>query len=146
MHDATLAPPTVVLDTNATLDWMVFADPGMQLLAAAIEAASVRWLATPQMRAELSRTLEYGSLAKWSPNCERTLSHFDRWAVMCGEPISTNPQQPVCKDPDDQVFIDLAIGERARWLVTHDRALHQLARPARAAGVRIVRPRDWRLD
>ena len=45
-----------------------------------------------------------------------------------------------CTDPDDQKFIDLALGHRARWLVTRDRAVLKLARRARTLGLNIVTP------
>src|SRR5262245_42733415 len=70
------APPTLVLDTNVVLDWLLFADPGVAAMAAAIEAGSVRWLACAAMREEFERTLHARTLLKWQPNCERLLSHF----------------------------------------------------------------------
>jgi predicted nucleic acid-binding protein len=38
------------------------------------------------------------------------------------------------------VFIDLALAHRARWLLTRDKALLSLARPARVLGVEILKP------
>ena len=137
------APPAAVLDTNAVLDWLVFQDPGINALAAAVEAAAVRWIASPQMREELLRALSYSALAKWKPDCERTLTAFDQWAIVCAEPSPTRAGPLVCSDPEDQVFIDLALSRQARWLVTHDHALHKLARHAARQGVQILHPRDW---
>ena len=139
-----IAPaPAMVLDTNAALDWLVFGDPGMDAVAAAIQCGAVRWLASPRMREELLRTLAYPALARWKPDGERTLSVFDRWAEIHAEPIGTCSGPMVCTDPDDQVFIDLAVQQQARWLLSHDRALHKLARHAARQGVLIVKPRDW---
>ena len=137
------AAPAVVLDTNAVLDWLLFHDPGMGALQTAIGAGAVRWLASPRMREELLRTLHYPALAKWQPDRARALAVFDRWAATCPEPAPTRIGPFVCRDPDDQVFIDLALAQSARWLVTHDRALHQLARRAALAEVRILRPKEW---
>jgi uncharacterized protein len=137
------APAPLVLDTNAALDWLVFNDAGMAPLAAAIQAGQVTWMATPRMREELLRTLSYPSLAKWKPDCERTLTAFDRWTKRCAEPERSGHGPLLCSDPDDQVFIDLAVAARARWLVTHDRALHRLRRPAARMGVQLLRPSDW---
>ena len=136
--------PKLVLDTNAALDWLVFVDPGMVTLASAVEGGRVRWLVSPRMREELTRTLSYPSLARWKPDSERVLSHFDRWARVCPEPLTPPAAALICTDPDDQVFVDLALTQGARWLVTHDRALHKLARHAAPRGLRIVRPKDWR--
>jgi len=141
--ESALALPSVVLDTNAVLDWLLFQDPGMQAVQAAIEDSTVRWLASPRMREEMLRTLHYPSLAQWLPNSERTLATFDRWSVPCAEPEPTRAGPFVCSDPDDQVFIDLALAHGARWLITHDRALHKLSRRAALAGLWVLKPKDW---
>ena len=138
--------PKVVLDTNAVLDWLVFDDAGMKPLAAAIEARHLGWIASPRMREEFLRTLSYPAIARWQPDVPRTLAAFDRWAWLEPEPPATPSGPLMCRDPDDQVFIDLALAHGARWLVTHDRALYKLARRAALAGVQLVRPRDWQPD
>lgn len=142
--ETTAATPWVVLDTNATLDWLVFRDRGMDAISAAIETGALRWIATPRMREELLRTLGYTSLSRWNPNCERTLTVFDGLSQLKEEPTPTRHGPLVCSDPDDQVFIDLALAHRAPWLISHDRALHKLARAAAKHGTTVLRPRDWR--
>jgi predicted nucleic acid-binding protein len=49
-----------------------------------------------------------------------------------------------CTDPDDQMFVDLALEAGARWLVSRDRAVLRLARPALPLGLAIVAPERWR--
>ena len=134
----------LVLDTNAVLDGLVFADPGMSAVMAALEAGTVRWLACMAMRDELARTLRSDKLTAWSPNAARVLEIFDA-KVWLLPPPGTLPALR-CSDPDDQVFIDLAAAAGAGWLLTHDRALLRLARRARGLGVRIVKPADWRAE
>lgn len=132
----------MVLDTNTVLDWMVFEDAGVAAVAAAIRDGQLRWIACLPMRNELDRTLQYRSLAKWNPDSERVLSCFDRYAHL--HPVAAvAPLNLRCSDPDDQVFLDLALGIGARWLLTHDRALLRLARRARAHGLVITQPRCW---
>lgn len=132
----------MVLDTNAVLDWLVFADPGMSAVASAMQGGELLWLASPSMRAELADTLRYRSLAKWLPDSERALDTFDRYAQVRPEP-PPSPLQLRCSDPDDQVFLDLALAWRAKWLLTHDRALLRLAKRARAFGLQVMPPRGW---
>lgn len=143
LPDTTDLPPSVVLDTNALLDWLVFGDAGMAALAKAIEEGAVQWLACSRMRDEFSRTLSYPSLTRWNPDRERALTFFDRCALMHVDPPRTAVGSLVCSDPDDQIFIDLAVGTQARWLVTHDRALLKLRRPAAVAGVTVLQPALW---
>jgi uncharacterized protein len=132
----------LVLDTNAALDWLVFNDPCAQALAAAVEAGRVRWLACARMRDELARTLTYPALERWKPDCERTLSQFDRWSTLLDAP-APSPLDLRCTDADDQVFIDLALGAHARWLLSHDRAVLRLARRAARKGLVIQKPGAW---
>ena len=111
------APARRVLDTNIVLDLWVFDEPKAEALRVSVEAGSTHWLATAAMREELARVLYYPQIAKRLTHREipadTVLGHFDRWAQL-------HPDAPkaeyICKDPDDQKFIDLA--------VTHNAALH----------------------
>ncbi len=132
----------MVLDTNTVLDWLVFADAGMAPITAALHSGALQWLACTAMREELARTLQYRTLQKWKPDSERTLSTFDRWARLQPTPPPA-PQHLRCSDPDDQMFLDLALAHRARWLLTHDRALLRLARRVRPLGLQVLPPKAW---
>lgn len=134
--------PSVVLDTNAVLDWLVFADPCMATWAGLIEAGQLRWLGCSAMREELARTLGYAALANRRPDPDHVLARFDRWVVMCSAPPRVGQPALWCSDPDDQVFIDLAMAHKTMWLVSHDRALLRLARRCRVEGLRIVKPSE----
>lgn len=124
------------------LDWLVFNDAGMAPVVAALQTRSLQWLACTAMRDELARTLGYRTLAKWQPDSERALATFDQHARLLPAPPPA-PLQLCCSDPDDQVFLDLALAHGARWLFTHDRALLRLARRVRPLGLQIVTPRNW---
>jgi putative PIN family toxin of toxin-antitoxin system len=139
-----LLAPRAILDTNAVLDWLVFDNPGMQALSQAIQTGTIAWLSCPTMRDEFSRIVKHTSLATWSPNSEQALTAFDRWAQLCDAPSTPPPGLTLRpSDPDDQVFIDLALEQQARWLVTRDKALLKLARQARASGVAVLTPQAW---
>mgnify|MGYP003333849123 FL=1 len=103
----------VVLDTNVVLDLWLFADPRFAGLAQAL-SHSLRWVATAEMREELSRVLRYEHVLrlceKRGVQAEELLRRFDELALLC--PVA--PKAPyTCKDPDDQKFIDLALAQRA---------------------------------
>jgi predicted nucleic acid-binding protein len=136
--------PLVILDNNAVLDWLLFQHPDGLAIGSAIGNNCMHWLGTADMRAELEHVLATGRLDRWAPDVERILSH---WLRLCRE-VPSPPSAPIalrlrCSDPDDQMFIDLAIACRARWLVTRDRAVLKLARRMRALGVEVLTPADW---
>lgn len=132
--------PIVILDTNALLDWRVFKDPAAHPIARAIEAGEMRWLATPAMQTEWNHVWPRSAFQAWQPDPALTTTVFDL-ATMVDEP----PRGPLkCKDPDDQVFIDLAWHAGARWLFSKDAALLKLARRARRdRGIDIVSLQGW---
>lgn len=132
--------PRVVLDTNVVLDWLLFADPSVAALAAAIERRQVRWLATPSMRDELTHVLERGLAAARGADTAAILSGWDAHAA---KQPQAGPQALRCSDAEDQKFVDLALGVRARWLVSRDRAVLRLARRAAPMGTLIVTPQRW---
>ena len=141
------APPKVVLDTNTVLDWLVFDDPGCIELSRRILQGHLVWHATQAMRDELAHVLPRPAFARWQPDMARVLASFDQHARMAAPPEEAiSMQAPSCKDPDDQKFIDLACTIGARWLFTRDRALLELARPARQMGVEVLKPGDWAFD
>lgn len=134
--------PVAVIDTQAVLDWLVFEDASAAPWVAAVTTGALHWRASPRMRAELSNMLGHPRLARWNPRSELALAAFDRHAELVDEPVATHTLLR-CRDPDDQVFIDLAITHRAQWLLTRDKALLALARRARPLGTHILRPDAW---
>lgn len=135
-------PPSVVLDTNVLLDWLVFRDPSTAALANAIAAGRLRWLASAAMRREFDQVLGRPALASWQPDAAAAAGAWDRYAVLAG--VEPPPGLLRCTDPDDQVFIDLALHARAAWLLTRDRALLALAKRARPWGLLVQAPTAWR--
>jgi putative PIN family toxin of toxin-antitoxin system len=141
------APPKVVLDTNTVLDWLVFDDPGCIELSRRILQGQLAWHATQAMRDELAHVLPRPAFSRWQPDIDRVLASFDQHArLVAPAGGDMTAQVPTCKDPDDQKFIDLACAIGARWLFSRDRALLDLARPARRLGVEVTKPGDWAFD
>jgi putative PIN family toxin of toxin-antitoxin system len=128
----------VVIDTNIALDLLVFDDPGCAPLSAALAAGELRWLATAAMREELERVLGYpliaARLAATGREAAGVLAAFDaRVLRVDGVP----PRAAcVCSDPDDQIFIDLAVAHRAR-LLSKDRAVLSMRKRLAAWGVEV---------
>jgi len=124
------SPPAnlVVLDTNIVLDTFVFSDEAALPLRAALVDGGLQWIADAAMREELARVLGYPQivprLAYYELDAAAVLAAFDRHARI----LPSAPRaQVICKDPDDQKFIDLAVAYRA-LLLSKDQAVLRLAR------------------
>jgi uncharacterized protein len=132
----------LVLDTNVWLDWLVFDDPGIGRIAAAVAAGEAEIVVDAAGETELARVLGY-------PFKDRTLSvqrqieclarcrSLARGAENAG--AETAHRLPKCSDPDDQKFLELALACGAAFLVTKDRALLDLA-GRKGLPFRIVEP------
>jgi putative PIN family toxin of toxin-antitoxin system len=113
----------IVLDTNIVLDLLIFNDPRCAALRAALNDKTVHWVAQAQMRDELERVLTYTHLqprmAYYKTTPELVLAQFDASVTM----VEPAPRAVyICKDADDQKFIDLAVQHRAN-LVSKDKAV-----------------------
>lgn len=118
----------LVLDTNVWLDWLVFDDPAIAPIAAAVAAGRAEVVIDDAAEAELARVLGYpfkdrvlaaGRQAECLARCRRL-------SVRAGG-AATTVALPRCGDPDDQKFLELAAASGAAYLVTKDRALLDLA-------------------
>ncbi len=141
---ASTGTDVVVLDTNVVLDWLLFRDRACTVLSKRLEARQLSWHATEVMRAELASVLPRPQLQRWRFEGEYILTTFDERVVL--QPactVSTEKSGLRCRDADDQKFIDLACAIGARWLLTRDRALLDLAKAAGRYGVEVLRPGDW---
>lgn len=113
----------VVLDTNIVLDAFVFDDPAAHVLKQALASNQLQWLATKAMRDELERVLGYAKIlprmAFYKVTAADVLAQFDGQAML----VDSAPRaSAICKDPDDQKFIDLAVAHKA-LLLSKDNAV-----------------------
>ena len=134
---ASLATP-VVIDTNVVLDLWLYQDPRALALREALEAGALQWVATHEMREELSRVLQYehiqARLAKGFQSMQSILDAMHRLAHM----VDPAPKAHfVCKDPDDQKFIDLAQAHQA-LLISKDKAVLCMKNRMARLGVSIL--------
>lgn len=130
-----LAASPVVIDTNIVLDIWVYQDPATPALLTALQQGTVKWLATPPMREELLRVLDYPHIAQRRDRdgvtAQAVLAHFDRWVTI----QAIAPKAPyVCKDKDDQPFIDLAVAHQA-LLLSKDKQVLSLSNRLARLGV-----------
>jgi predicted nucleic acid-binding protein len=134
----------LVLDTNVVLDWLAFRHPIGVPLEAALTSGQCRWLWTRAMRDELARVGEREALARWAIDAPAAHAVFAAHGVDVGEPPPLGVAARLrCTDPDDPMYVDLAIAHRAHAVLTRDRALLRLASRARRLGVLIATPEAW---
>lgn len=133
------APTAWVIDTNTVLDLLVFEDAATGPLREQLAQPANRWIATLAMREELARVLAYPQIAKRLAS--RSLPAADVLAAF-DQRTHTEPAAPrapcVCKDADDQMFIDLAVAHRAT-LVSKDDQVLRMARRLAPLGVLVCR-------
>jgi len=146
----TVVPPLrLVLDTNVWLDWLVFEDPDVAPVKDAVAAGRAEIVVDEAVAAELARVLAYPfgartlspeAQSKCKAECDRIAARFAGAGAR-----AENTRLPVCEDPDDQKFLDLAAACGARYLVTRDRDLLELAQHRDPVPpFRIVTPRELR--
>ncbi|ABR90531.1 Uncharacterized conserved protein [Janthinobacterium sp. Marseille] len=141
-----LNPQRIVLDTNVCLDLFVFRDPRWAQLLAAMQNGQVEALTRDDCRKEWSIVLAYPHLKLDEAARVQVSAEFD--ALIRCHPIPATdeaaPRLPVCKDKDDQKFLELSRDVKADVLITKDKALLKLARKTRRDGLfEIMTPEAW---
>jgi putative PIN family toxin of toxin-antitoxin system len=135
----------LVLDTHVWLDWLVFEDKDTAPIRNAVALKTAAIFIDAACEAELERVLGY-PFGKKTLDVERQkacLAQCRRLAGFLNGNLSREDKSslPLCRDPDDQKFLEAALMARADMLVTKDRALLELARrKTRALPFRIVTP------
>ena len=136
------APLAAVLDTNVVLDLLVFEDPQLRPLLAALESGALTAWADAATLAELQHVLAYPSfaldVATQRACMQRYAERVRTLATGGGAPV---PALPRCADRDDQKFLELAARAGAAWLVSRDKQLLQL-RGWSSLPFLILRPRE----
>jgi putative PIN family toxin of toxin-antitoxin system len=140
-----MIPNRVILDTNVCLDLFVFRDPRRSDLLAALEHGTIEAVTRDDCRREWQIVLNYPHLPldgqsriTAATEFDRLISRFDAVAA------ARDTCLPVCSDPDDQKFLELAFDAEAAVLLTKDKALLKLARKTAKTGLfLIVHPDKW---
>ncbi len=134
----------LVLDTNVCLDLFVFRDPRWQALLAAMRAGEVECVTRADCRTEWTLVLAYTRLGLDAHAQRAALAEFDSLIALAEDAAFDGPALPVCKDTDDQKFLEVAATSGAHCLVSKDKALLKLARRTRKLGLfGIMTPAQW---
>jgi len=141
---AITSAPRVVLDSNIWVDLLVFRDPHVEPIRAALAAGAIAPVIRADCREELRRVLAYPQFARFAVDIDAALAEVDRLATLEPAPAQEDADAirlPKCKDTDDQKFIELAHFARAVLLVSKDKAVLKLrSRLRRSSGVEVLPP------
>ena len=111
----------VVFDTNTVISALLFGQGKLSWLRDHWRSNEVVTLVSRPTVDELIRVLAYPKFDLDKTAIEALLADYLPFTEAVA--VSSRPQSPQCHDPDDQMFVDLAIQGRADVLVTGDRVL-----------------------
>lgn len=111
----------VVFDTNTVLSALLFPNGRLAWLRSHWQSRLSTPLASKQTVEELLRVLSYPKFKLSTDETQELLADYLLFAehVDCKQAIT----RPICRDPDDQPFVTLAVTGRADILVTGDKDL-----------------------
>lgn len=121
--------PRLVLDTNVVMDLFHFRAPPLAPLMAAIESGAVICLANEETLAELARVTGYKQFCLDDAGRQRIFEAYRAQVTLIAESVDPAlPLLPKCRDPDDQMFLELALAGHADMLISRDNQVLKLAR------------------
>ncbi|NUA25709.1 putative toxin-antitoxin system toxin component, PIN family [Cupriavidus basilensis] len=139
--------PRVVLDSNIWVDLLVFADPHVEPIRAALGTGAIAAVIRADCREELRRVLAYPQFAHFGVDIPAAMATVDRLTALIAIPEESDiaaARLPRCRDTDDQKFIELAHFAQAACLVSKDKAVLKLkGRLRRQSGVDILLPQAF---
>lgn len=144
----TMIPNRVVIDTNVCLDLFVFHDHRYRPLLDALRTGSVHAVTRVDCRKEWLFVLNYPHLPLDEASRTAAQARYDAlFALLETHDKRDEIPLPVCKDKEDQKFLELARDAQASILITKDKALLKLAkRTARRGLFAIQTPDAWQQD
>ena len=117
-----LTPLRVVIDTSVVIPILVNPEPERNWLCQLWQSRNIEPLLNSETRQELEAQLKRASpTVKEYPAHRFAQSRMRLYQPYCREiPLQVVPDAPVCRDPNDQMFVELAIAGRASFLISRD--------------------------
>lgn len=134
------APLRVVLDTNVVLSALLFRSGAVRPLQALWQQGRLVPVVSQTVVRELLRVLAYPKFRLTSAERNALLAEYLPWTEPVDVPLAPSIDLPVCRDPRDQPFVELAHAAAARHLVSGDADLLALAPAMRALGIEVCTP------
>jgi putative PIN family toxin of toxin-antitoxin system len=128
--------PRLVLDTNIILDLLVFKDPSAEPIQLLLDAKLVDAVRSEASMLELIDVIQRPAFKLSQEEQERILQIWESSARLM-ENAAIEPAPFTCRDPDDQVFINMAYSLRPALLLSKDLRVLELQAIAKQHGVEI---------
>lgn len=147
--DGSEAAPLAAVDTHVVLECLLWRDESARALREAIEDGRVIPLASRETFLELagvSSRPEHG----WGE--AGAVALLGRWGglvravpaeALAAAAAELERDRILCRDPEDQKFLALALACGASLIVTRDRLLRKAAKKLRARGVEVRLPEEF---
>lgn len=120
------AAPRVVIDTNVALSALLFKKGRLVVVRDVWQSGQCSPLASHATATELMRALSYPKFRLSAAEQQELLADYLPFTSVVRMPTKP-PRTPVCRDPADVPFLQLAKVGRADYLVTGDEDLLTLA-------------------
>ena len=129
--------PRLVLDTNVILDLLVFQDPAAEVIRMALNAKLVDTVRTEESMFELTDVIQR---PRFKLSQEQQLAVLKNWEASSRllDTAAITQAPFTCRDPDDQVFINMAFSIRPALLLSKDLRVLELRPIAMRYGVEIT--------
>jgi putative PIN family toxin of toxin-antitoxin system len=115
----------VVLDTNVLVSSLLFENGRLAWIRHSWQNGRITPVMAEATTAELLRVLKYPKFRLSSEQIDALMADLLPWSETWLEELPDD--QPRCRDPQDQIFLDLAIGAGVQALVSGDKDLLVLA-------------------
>lgn len=124
---ASALPAILVLDTNTVLALWMFRDPALQALHAWIDEGGSTLCSREDALDELRHVLAYPRFGLDEERQAALQADYRARTTLVAR-VAQAAALPICRDPDDQKFLEIAAAAGTACLLTRDKALLRLAR------------------
>ena len=114
----------LVIDTNVVLSALLFPEGSLTWLRNAWKSGKILPLTSQETVSELIRALSYPKFSLTALEQQFLLADYLDWCETVT--IQIRPNVPLCRDPDDRCFLELAVSGNASALITGDKDLLSL--------------------
>ena len=128
--------PRLVLDTNVILDLLVFQDLAAEVVLMALDAKLVDAVRSEASMLELIDVIQRPSFKLSEEQQQAILKSWESSSRLL-ENTTIKPAPFACRDPDDQVFINMAYSIRPALLLSKDLRVLELQVIAKQHGIDI---------